>query len=185
ERGAAMTATVISYRTRSAVREAGKALGLSLEQVDRLTKLLHAHGYSDDHDELAAQLRAGGVDPESPRIPLLVALVRQMQGQPRPDGDAPAHAARALLRPRGRDRDHPSRPDRRTDGEPVFEAPRGPRAGPLRPPAARADPRADARRAALPGAAPPHGDGRCRLHRRRGRGAPSRDGLQALGRADG
>src|SRR5207249_12333332 len=36
ERGAAMTATVISYRTRSAVREAGKALGLSLEQVDRL-----------------------------------------------------------------------------------------------------------------------------------------------------
>src|SRR5204862_2570560 len=28
ERGAAMTATVISYRTRSAVREAGKALGL-------------------------------------------------------------------------------------------------------------------------------------------------------------
>src|SRR5207253_4149742 len=33
ERGAAMTATVISYRTRSAVREAGKALGLSLEQV--------------------------------------------------------------------------------------------------------------------------------------------------------
>src|SRR5947209_5021538 len=42
EHGAAMTATVISYRTRSAVREAGKALGLSLEQVDRLAKLLRA-----------------------------------------------------------------------------------------------------------------------------------------------
>src|SRR5438067_2093525 len=83
ERGAAITATVIGYRTRSPLREAGKALGLSLEQVDRLAKLLRAHGYSDEHDELGAQLRAGGVDPESPRIPLLVSLVRQMQGLPR------------------------------------------------------------------------------------------------------
>ncbi|MGH7894363.1 MAG: PHP domain-containing protein, partial [Candidatus Binatia bacterium] len=71
-RGAAMTATVISYRTRSAVREAGKALGLSLEQVDRLAKLLRAHGWSDEHDDLAAQLRNGGVDPNAPRIGLLV-----------------------------------------------------------------------------------------------------------------
>src|SRR5437773_6846662 len=83
ERGAAMTATVISYRTRSAVREAGKALGLSLAQVDRLAKLLRAHGYTDEHDELAAQLRAGGVDPEAPRIGLLVEIVRRMQGLPR------------------------------------------------------------------------------------------------------
>ncbi len=83
ERGAAMTATVISYRTRSAVREAGKALGLSLEQVDRLARLLRAHGWHDEHDELAAQLRAGGVDPEAPRIGLLVEIVRQMQGLPR------------------------------------------------------------------------------------------------------
>src|SRR5437870_3807685 len=83
ERCAAMTATVISYRTRSAVREAGKALGLSLEQVDRLAKLLRAHGYTDEHDELAAQLRAGGVDPEAPRIGLLVEIVRRMQGLPR------------------------------------------------------------------------------------------------------
>src|SRR5207247_845381 len=79
----AMPATVISYRTRSAVREAGKALGLSLEQVDRLAKLLRAHGYTDEHDELAAQLRAGGVDPEAPRIGLLVEIVRRMQGLPR------------------------------------------------------------------------------------------------------
>jgi error-prone DNA polymerase len=83
ERGAGMTATVISYRTRSAVREAGKALGLSLEQVDRLAKLLRQHGWHDQHDELAAQLRAGGVDPQAPRIELLVAAVRQMQGLPR------------------------------------------------------------------------------------------------------
>ncbi len=83
ERGAAMTATVISYRTRSAVREVGKALGLSLEQVDRLAKLLRAHGWSDHHDELAAQLRNGGVDPSAPRIALLVDLVQRIQGLPR------------------------------------------------------------------------------------------------------
>jgi error-prone DNA polymerase len=83
ERGAGMTATVISYRTRSAVREAGKALGMSLEQVDRLAKLLRVHGFTDEHDELAAQLRGGGVDPTAPRIGLLVSIVRQMQGLPR------------------------------------------------------------------------------------------------------
>jgi error-prone DNA polymerase len=83
ERGAGMTATVISYRTRSAVREVGKALGLSLAQVDRLAKLLRAHGWSDHHDELAAQLRNGGVDPAAPRIAMLVQLVQQLQGLPR------------------------------------------------------------------------------------------------------
>jgi error-prone DNA polymerase len=83
ERGAGMTATVISYRTRSAVREVGKALGLSLTQVDRLAKLLRAHGWSDHHDELAAQLRNGGVDPAAPRIAMLVQLVQQLQGLPR------------------------------------------------------------------------------------------------------
>jgi error-prone DNA polymerase len=81
--GAAMTATVVSYRVRSAVREVGKALGLSLEQIDRLTKLLRAHGWHDAHDELAAQLRNGGVDPAAPRIALLVHLVQQMRGLPR------------------------------------------------------------------------------------------------------
>ncbi|HXJ33309.1 MAG TPA: error-prone DNA polymerase [Candidatus Eisenbacteria bacterium] len=83
ERGAAMTATVVSYRTRSAVREVGKALGLGLDQVDRLAKLLRAHGWHDQHDELAAQLRNGGVDPAAPRIALLVELVRQIQSLPR------------------------------------------------------------------------------------------------------
>src|SRR4029450_2859264 len=68
---------------RSAVREVGKALGLSRAQVDRLAKLLRAHGCSDHHDELAAQLRNGGVDPTAPRIALLVQLVQQLQGLPR------------------------------------------------------------------------------------------------------
>ena len=49
---------------------------------------------------------------------------------------------------------------------------------------ARADPRADARRAAVPGAAAADGDGRRRLHRRPGRRAAPRDGLQAIREAD-
>ena len=82
-RGAGMTATVISYRTRSAVREAGKALGFSLEQVDRLAKMLRQHGYHDAHDDLAVQLKNGGVDPTAPRVQLLVRLVHEMQSIPR------------------------------------------------------------------------------------------------------
>ena len=42
ELGAAMTANVITYRGRSAAREAGKALGFDPETLDRLTKLVGA-----------------------------------------------------------------------------------------------------------------------------------------------
>ncbi|MFZ0888883.1 MAG: error-prone DNA polymerase, partial [Candidatus Binataceae bacterium] len=83
ERGAAMTANVITYRVRSAVREVGKALGLSLEQVDRIAKLNQVYEFRDDHDDIAALLKQGGVDPGAPRIRMLVGLVRRIQGLPR------------------------------------------------------------------------------------------------------
>ena len=83
ERGAAMTANVVTYRTRSAVREVGKALGFSLDQVARLSQLLRRFEFRDGSDELAAQLRAGGVDPEAPRVGLLVDLVGRVQHLPR------------------------------------------------------------------------------------------------------
>ncbi len=82
-RGAAMTANVITYRSRSAVREVGKALGFSLEQVDRLAKLLSAFEFHDRHDDVPQQLRAGGLDPTAPRVRLLVQLVQRLQGLPR------------------------------------------------------------------------------------------------------
>jgi error-prone DNA polymerase len=81
--GAGMTANVITYRTRSAVREVGKVLGLAPAQVDRLAKLLREYEYRDELDDLAVQLRAGGVDPAAPRVRLLVQLVRAMQHLPR------------------------------------------------------------------------------------------------------
>ncbi|HYD47983.1 MAG TPA: PHP domain-containing protein, partial [Terriglobales bacterium] len=83
ERGAAMTANVITYRTRSAVREVGKALGFRLDQVDRLSKLLSRFEFRDDLDDLQKQLKAGGVDPRAPRVRMLVDLVQQIQGLPR------------------------------------------------------------------------------------------------------
>jgi error-prone DNA polymerase len=83
DRGAAMTANVITYRTRSAAREIGKALGFSLDQVDRLSKLLQRFEFRDSADDFALQLKAGGVDPEAPRVQMLIDLVQQIQGLPR------------------------------------------------------------------------------------------------------
>jgi error-prone DNA polymerase len=83
ERGAAMTANVITYRTRSAVREVGKVLGFTSEHIDRLARLNYVYEFRDRNDELAALLKRGGVDVETPRLSTLVALVRQIQDLPR------------------------------------------------------------------------------------------------------
>ncbi len=82
-RGAAMTANVITYRGRSAVREVGKTLGLGLEQVDRLAKLPTPFEFRDERDDVRYQLRGAGLDPDAPRIRLLVELVQRLQGLPR------------------------------------------------------------------------------------------------------
>ncbi len=82
-RGAAMTANVITYRTRSAVREVGKVLGFASEQIDRLAKLLRAFEFRDRDDELAQQLRAAGLDPAAFRVRLLADLVQRIQNLPR------------------------------------------------------------------------------------------------------
>jgi error-prone DNA polymerase len=81
--GAGMTATVITYRTRSAVREMGKVLGLAPQAVDRLARLLSSFDYREDLDELRATLRQAGVDPEAPRVALLLDLVDRVRGLPR------------------------------------------------------------------------------------------------------
>jgi error-prone DNA polymerase len=83
ERGAAMTANVITYRTRSAVREVGKTLGFSPQQVDRLAKLNQVYEFRDHHDDLVSLLKRGGVDAEAPRIRMMVDLVRKIQSLPR------------------------------------------------------------------------------------------------------
>jgi len=87
EHGAAMTANVITYRTRMAVREMGKVLGLEGDAIGQLSKLLASFGFradqGDEAVELRRSLREAGVDPDAPRIAKLLNLVGRIQGLPR------------------------------------------------------------------------------------------------------
>jgi error-prone DNA polymerase len=76
---AALTAEVISYRSRSAVRDVGKALGLSLDAVDRLAKTLDWWQGSID----PASIREAGFNPDDPTLRMVVALTAQVAGFPR------------------------------------------------------------------------------------------------------
>ncbi len=77
---AALAATVITYRPRSAVRDVGKALGLSLAQVDRLAKSL---AWWDGRRMVLARLQEAGFDPANPVIARLIYLVNTLVGFPR------------------------------------------------------------------------------------------------------
>jgi error-prone DNA polymerase len=77
---AGMTAELITYRPRSAVRDVGKALGFSLDRVDALAKAI---GHVDTGDELLIRFREAGVDPTSRLGRQLVHLVDQILGFPR------------------------------------------------------------------------------------------------------
>jgi error-prone DNA polymerase len=76
---AGLAATVITYRSRSAVRDVGKALGLSLDRVDALAKNVDHYG----EDQLARRCRQSGVDPRSRLGRQLVWLVSELAGFPR------------------------------------------------------------------------------------------------------
>jgi error-prone DNA polymerase len=77
---AALAATVISYRPRSALRDVGKALGLDLAEVDRL-----ARGFQwwDGQQIDPERIRALGVDPSDARIQRLIELTSEILGFPR------------------------------------------------------------------------------------------------------
>jgi error-prone DNA polymerase len=77
---AGMTAELITYRPRSAVRDVGKALGLSLDRVDALTKAI---GHAHENDKLPSRFREAGVDPTSRLSRQLIHLVGQILGFPR------------------------------------------------------------------------------------------------------
>lgn len=77
---AGMTAEVIRYRPRSAVRDVGKALGLSLDRVDALAKNLE--GYHHEFD-LAERCRQVHIDPDSALGRRLVYLVEELLEFPR------------------------------------------------------------------------------------------------------
>jgi error-prone DNA polymerase len=77
---AALAATVICYRTKSAVRDVGRALGISDEDLNRLTKM---HVWWDPPGEIqrkfaSTQLRIG-----AERLQMMLPLVRELIGFPR------------------------------------------------------------------------------------------------------
>lgn len=75
---AGMTAEVITYRPRSAVRDVGKALGLSLDRVDALAKMLDNHKTVPDE-----RCTAAGIAPASTVGRQLLGLVGELLGFPR------------------------------------------------------------------------------------------------------
>ncbi len=83
ERGAAMTANVITYRGRSAAREVGKALGFPPDVLDRLSRLVSQWGDFHAPIEIAGRLSQAGVDPAHPRVRHFMALWRKIQNLPR------------------------------------------------------------------------------------------------------
>ncbi len=83
KRGAGMTANVITYRGKSAVREMGKVLGFPEEMIGRLSKCIHSFEYTDDHDKLVNQAKAAGFDAAHPRVGHLLRLAMQIQNLPR------------------------------------------------------------------------------------------------------
>jgi len=77
---AALAATVISYRSRSAIREVGKALGLSPDTVGAMSNTvwgIGSGGVDSDH------VREAGLDPTDPRLRLALELSATLCGFPR------------------------------------------------------------------------------------------------------
>jgi error-prone DNA polymerase len=77
---AALTATIITYRPRSALRDVGKALGLSDLQIGRLARSMQ---WWDGQGVDDSRVLEAGLDPESPIIKRLLYLVREILGFPR------------------------------------------------------------------------------------------------------
>jgi error-prone DNA polymerase len=83
ERGAAMTANVITYRERSAARDVGKALGFDPAWLDRLSKMVQGFAWRDADERVEERFRDAGFDPADPRVAKFCSLYRAIQDLPR------------------------------------------------------------------------------------------------------
>ncbi|MEO8558160.1 MAG: error-prone DNA polymerase [Rhodospirillales bacterium] len=77
---AALTATVISYRSRSAIRDVGKVLGLSPDTVGALADTVW--GTSDGEID-PKHVRDAGLDPRDKRLGMALKLAGELTGFPR------------------------------------------------------------------------------------------------------
>jgi error-prone DNA polymerase len=76
----ALTAALSTYRPKGAIRDIGKALGLSLDQVDSLSRTI---AWWDGRTIDAARLREAGFDPDNPLMQTVLELTHQLIGFPR------------------------------------------------------------------------------------------------------
>jgi error-prone DNA polymerase len=76
---AALTAVVICYRPRSALRDVGRALGIDLQRIEAVSKSVHWFDLNVEDE----RLRECGFDPHSPLVRLWLELTHQLIGFPR------------------------------------------------------------------------------------------------------
>src|SRR5690554_6797254 len=77
---AALAATVIRYRGKSAVRDVAKAFGLPPDQVSLLADCF---GWGNGESPMEQRLREAGFDPDNPLIRRVVAVTMELRGHPR------------------------------------------------------------------------------------------------------
>ena len=77
---AGLTATIITYRARSAMREVGKAMGLSEDTVSALASQVWGRSSSGFDED---QVREVGIDPAAPRVAMTLQLAGELIGFPR------------------------------------------------------------------------------------------------------
>ncbi len=83
ERGAAMTANVITYRNRMAAREMGKALGFDPETLHKISAAVATWEFRDENDALDRRFRDAGLDLRHPRLRKYYELCIAVQDLPR------------------------------------------------------------------------------------------------------
>ena len=77
---AALAASLVTYRPKSAIRDVGKALGINLDNLDVLTKSL---AWWDKREDFPACAKRAGLDPHSKITKQMLFFVNQIQGFPR------------------------------------------------------------------------------------------------------
>ncbi len=83
QRGAAMTANVITYRSRMAAREMGKAMGFDPETLNKISAAVANWEYKDANDALDLRFQDAGLDLNHPRLRKYFELCVAVQDLPR------------------------------------------------------------------------------------------------------
>ena len=81
--GAAMTANVNTFRSRSAARDVGKVFGFDQETLGKLTTLVGAWEWKSEEDKFENQFESAGLDKSNERIACYLHMCQRIQDLPR------------------------------------------------------------------------------------------------------